>query len=71
MQQLQPLRVQLPGQVGYTGHIAARPVQAGDKTKLNRVRSGQEDDGDDGRRRLCRLACRKAVRVNHTNVAMN
>src|SRR5262245_521227 len=37
MQQLQPFRRQLDVQTGHAGHVAARPVEAGDKSDFNRV----------------------------------
>ena len=37
MQQLQPLRRDLNGQLGYARDVAARPVEAGDETELDRV----------------------------------
>ena len=54
MQQLQPLRRQLEGQTGHAGHVAARPVEAGDKSDFNRVGPCPEDDGNLAGRRLGR-----------------
>ena len=44
VQQLQPLRPQLHVQGGRAREVRARPVQAGDKSKLDRVATDHEDD---------------------------
>jgi hypothetical protein len=46
MQQSQPLGVHLLGEKIDAGRVAARPGEAGDKTKLDRVFSDAEDDRD-------------------------
>jgi hypothetical protein len=51
-QEFQPLRRQLTDKKIDTCHVAARPGEAGDKTKPDRVFADQEDDRD---RRGCRL----------------
>ena len=51
-QEFQPLRRQLTTEKIDACQVAARPSQAGDKTKLDRVFADQENDGD---RRGCRL----------------
>ncbi len=45
-QQLQPLCRQLTSQKIDACHVAARPGEAGDKTKLDRVFGDSEDDGE-------------------------
>jgi hypothetical protein len=51
-------------------HVAARPGEAGHKTKLDRVFGSDEDDGD---RRGCRLCCERCTgtsgRSNHGDLA--
>ena len=52
MQQLQPLRPHSHVPSGYSCDVAAGLVQAANQSKLDRVESYVEDDGDRGRRRL-------------------
>ena len=56
MQQFQPLRRDLNGQLGYACDIAARPVKAGDKSELNRVASRFEHDRNRRGRRFAASA---------------
>ena len=51
-QEFQPLRYQLASEKIDPCQVAARPGEAGDKTKPDRVFADDEDDGD---RRGCRL----------------
>jgi hypothetical protein len=51
MQQLQPLRPYLHVQRRYAREVAARSVQAGDKSNLDRVDRYREDDGNRRSRR--------------------
>jgi hypothetical protein len=61
-QQPQPLRPQLLSEIVHAGHVAARPIEAIDKTELDRIGADAEDDrnsaggglGRDGRRRAAR-----------------
>ena len=53
-QQLQPLRRQLDREEVDARRVAARPVEAGDKTELDRVVADDEDDRDRRGRRLGR-----------------
>src|SRR5262245_4246513 len=52
VQKLQSLRPYFEGQRDHTCHIAAGTAQAGDKSKLDRVGRGSEDDGYRGSRRM-------------------
>jgi hypothetical protein len=45
-QQPQPLRLERARQQGYSGHVGARPVQAGNKTDFYRVAANREHDRD-------------------------
>ena len=58
MQHLQPLRRKLRVQRGHAREVAARSVQAGDKSKLHRVAPGGEDDWNCRSRRFGRQ-CRR------------
>jgi hypothetical protein len=51
-QEVQPLRRQLAADKVDARRVAARPIKAGDKTKLDRVFGEREDNGDC---RGCRL----------------
>ena len=53
VQHLQPLRSHLHVQRRYTGEVAARPVQAGDKPQLDGIRHGQEDNRNGRGRCFC------------------
>ena len=60
LQQLKVLRHQRVGEKTHAGHIAARPVHAGDKTEFHRIGSDREYDRDGLRRGLggeCRGSC--------------
>jgi len=54
MQQLQPFRCHLDVQIGHAGDVAARPIEAGDKSDINRVGPYPEDDRNLAGRRLRR-----------------
>jgi hypothetical protein len=45
-QELQPLCPQVSGKIRYPRDIAARPVEAGDKTEFDRVAAADEDNRD-------------------------
>ena len=61
MQQFQPLRRDLNGQLGYARDIAARSVKAGDEAELDRVAACFEHDRNRRGRRLCRKCRRSPV----------
>jgi hypothetical protein len=54
MQQLQSFRRHLNIQTGHAGDIAAGPIEAGDKSKLDRVGPYPEDDRNLAGRRFGR-----------------
>ena len=56
---------------GHAREVAAWPVQAGDKSKLDRVAAGQEDDRNRRGRRLGRQRRRSAARGNHGHLTTN
>jgi len=60
MQEPQPLGVHLTAEEIGTGRVAARPGEAGDKTKLDRVFADAEDDRD---RRCCSFGHDRTWRV--------
>jgi hypothetical protein len=62
VQRLQPLRPHLNAQRGHARNVAARPVQAGDKSSFDRVDPCLEDDGNRRSRRLGRVCCSHAAR---------
>src|SRR4051794_13159375 len=70
VQQLQPLRPQLHVQYAHARDVATRPIQAGDKSNLDRVASGHEYDWN---RRGCCLGrlCSRAVCGNHVHSSSN
>jgi hypothetical protein len=53
-QELEPLGRELPREKVDAGQVAARSGEVGDKTKLDRVVTDHENDGN---RRRCRLGC--------------
>ena len=57
--------------LGHARDVAARPVQAGDEAKLDRVGAQFEDDRNSRGRRLCRERRRSAGRGNHGHLTMN
>ena len=61
VQQLQPLRPHLDVQIGHAREVAARPVQAGDKSNLHRVDRYREHDRNCRSRCLCRHYRRSAA----------
>ena len=65
-QQLHPLRPELSVK-GHAGDVAARPVEAGDESRLDRVITAGEDDRNGGGRRLCRQGRSSAVRGDHSS----
>jgi hypothetical protein len=52
VQKFESLSRQLIEKQGYAGSVAFRPIEAGDKTDLNRIAAAKEDDRN---RRGCRL----------------
>src|SRR5262249_19408187 len=72
MKKFQPLRRQLAAQKIDSRQVAARPSEAGDETKPDRVIASDEDDGE---RRGCRLGgeCRRVTsgRGDYGNLAAN
>ena len=46
MQKLQPLLFEFAGQYGDAGSIAAWPIETSDKTNIDGIGSGREDDGN-------------------------
>ena len=71
-QQFQPLRPQLRVHVGHAGDIAARSVEAGDKSSRDRISSDLEYDGNRRGRRLCRKRRRRTTgRSNHGHLTAN
>jgi len=64
MHQLQPLRRHLLVQTSHAGHVAAWPVEAGHKTRLDRVSAGTKDDWNTRCRRL-RRQCRRRAAGNY------
>jgi len=54
MHYFQPLRPYLRGQVGYASEIAARSVEAADKSKRDGVATCEENDRNCCSRCLCR-----------------
>ena len=71
MQQLKLLLRYHAGQCGDAREVAARSVQAGDKSNLDRVGAGHEDDRNRRGRRLCRDCCRGAACGYHRNLTAN
>ena len=71
-QQAQALSLQCVGHHGYASHIAARPIEAGDKSDLDRITSDAEDDRNCRRRGLGRK-CGKiaASRRQHRHLPSN
>ena len=55
MQHLEPLRPYLYIQAGHARQVAAGPIQAGDKSNIDRINRYTEDDGYRCSRGLCRL----------------
>ena len=70
VQQLQSLPTQFRVQRCHSGEVAARSVQAGNETDLNRIGASDEDNGNRGG---CSPGCyrRLAVRGNHGHPAAN
>jgi hypothetical protein len=56
--------------LGDTRYIAARPVQAGNKSKLHRIARCREDNRNRSGRRLCRDR-RRAIRDDRGHLAAN
>ena len=71
VQQFEPLRRDLNDQRGYARHVAARPVQACDEAKLDRVAARLEDNRNGCGRCLCRERCSSSGYGNHGNLALN
>src|SRR5262245_16918875 len=61
MQEPKPLGPKLSVQGADTGDVAARAVQAGDKTDFDRIRPDTEDDGNCRGRSFCRECRRRAA----------
>src|SRR5262249_21874791 len=70
-QQLQPLCQQLPEEQSYSGHIPARPAEAGDQTIFDRVTARREDDRNCGRRRFGREYRGKRTCEHHSHLTAN
>jgi hypothetical protein len=71
VQQAELLRPYLHAQVGHAREVAARSVQAGDKSHQDRIEPYLEDDRN---RRGCRLGCKcrgAAGRGNHGDLSAN
>src|SRR6516165_4201037 len=51
------------------GEVRAGPVEAGDKTQINRVTAGGKDDRYGGGRCLCRTRCGEAGGKDHRYAA--
>src|SRR5262249_951799 len=71
VQHLQPLRRDFYVRLGHARNVAARPAEARNKAKLDRVRAHFEDDRDGRGRYLCRKRRRSAGRSNHGHLTMH
>jgi hypothetical protein len=70
VQQRQTLRCQLGAQVAHAREVAARPIQAGDKAKFDRVEAHEEYDRNGGGGRLGGHG-RRTIRDNHRYLTLN
>jgi hypothetical protein len=70
VQQRQTLRCQLGAQVAHAREVAARPIQAGDKAKFDRVEAHEEYDRNGGGGRLGGHG-RRTIRDNHRHLTLN
>jgi hypothetical protein len=64
-EQLQSFRPQLVSEDEAAGNVPAGPVEAGDKTRCDRVNAGDEDDGYGRGRCLRRQSCGCAAGYDH------
>ena len=72
MQQLQALCDTADSEGTHTGHIAARPVEARDQTKLDRIRAHHENDRYRWGRRFGGQRGRRTVgRRDHSHPTLN
>jgi len=71
-QQFEPFRSQCGDGKVHAGHIAARPVEAGNEAEFDRVGAGRENDRN-GRGRSFRGDCRRAAagRKDHCHLTTN
>jgi hypothetical protein len=68
-EQLQSFWRQLANKTGAAGQVPAGPVEAGDKTRCDRVNAGGKDDGYGRGRGLCRQRCGGAAGYDHRDAA--